>query len=95
MPLLEVGKNLSFNAAEAAFAQPGNDMVQSIVRAGKRLRRLPGTLQITAVHMVDGTVSQRPRQQAGLPFACVIERNVGMPLNAALRVPVGLAVTDD
>ena len=60
-----------------------------------RGRRLAGSREVARVEQVDASPGQMRTEQPRLVTAGVVERSVGLPLPAALAVPVGLAVSGE
>ncbi len=92
--LLDLREAQAFELTERALAQADVDLRLQPLSGRQRRSGLVRTRQIAAVHGVNLLVPERLRQPAGLPSAHGIESDVGMTLNAAVRVPGSLAVAD-
>jgi hypothetical protein len=102
-PRAEPGGIAGLHLGAGAAGEPADvDLAQirldARLEAGGRLhrrRRLAGTGEVARVEQVDPGPGQVRRQQRRLRAARVVERPVGVPLPAALGVPVGLAVAGE
>jgi 3-oxoacyl-[acyl-carrier protein] reductase len=82
----------SFPGAEVLLAEAGMGHDLEAAPVGHHARGFAGACQITGVHDVDRLPGELSGERRGLLEPDLVERRVGLPLDAALPIPVGLAV---